>query len=281
MPAVVALDVRVRAGHPSIAILGEERMGSGTLVDSGGYILAVNYVILGAETVGVTLIDGRQFQARVVARDYESGMGLLKIPPKDLAAIRLGSSFDLCLGQEVFLIGAIGGTERRVTNGVVSYLGEFEAHWEFALDKGVGLTTVNPGFGGAPVFDLAGRVVGITLVNLPELLRSTLAVPIERYQLHRTELLEFGRIRSRPERAWVGVYVQPAAGGALVGGLVPGGPADQAGLLEGDMIIAVDFCTIENRRDFYEELWKHHPGEALVLKVLRDGAVDIMTVIAG
>lgn len=281
LPAVVSIEATVDPDHPSTQVLGTERMGTGVIVDTGGYLLTVNYVVLGANRLGVAAPDGRRFQAHVVAQDFNSGLAVLKIPPQDLPTVRLGSSMDILLGQQVFLVAAIGTIQRRVAEGFISYIGEFDTHWEYMLPKAIGVTIQNPGFGGAPLFDMAGRVVGIAALNLSEVARATVAIPVELYQLNRTELLEFGRVMSRPVPAWIGAYLQPVEQGVMVAGLVPGGPAEAAGIKEGDVIVAVDYCTVETRRDFYEELWKKRANEKVVLKILREEQVIALEVVSG
>lgn len=281
LPAVVSIEAAVKPGHPSTVVLGTERRGTGVIVDTGGYLLTVNYVVIGAYRLGVGLTDGRRFQAHLVARDFDSGLAVLKIPPQDLPVVRLGSSMDIILGQPVFLLTATGTVERRVAEGFISYLGEFDTHWEYMLSKAIGVTIQNPGLGGAPLFDLAGRVVGIAAFNVSEVARATIAIPVELYQLNRTELLEFGQVVSRPVRAWIGAHLQPTDRGVMVAGLVPGGPAEAAGIREGDIIIAVDFCSVETRRDLYEELWKKRAHDKVVLKILREEQVIVIEVVSG
>lgn len=281
LPAVVSIQATIRPHHPSTRVLGAERMGTGVIVDTGGYLLTVNYVVLGADHLGIGLSDGRHFQAKLAAQDFDSGLAVLKIPPQDLPAVRLGSSMDILLGQPVFLIAATSTSARRVAEGFITYLGEFDTHWEYMLDKAVGVTIQNPGFGGAPLFDLAGRVVGIVSLNLPEITRAGVAIPVELYQLNRTELLEFGHVASRPLRAWIGAHLQTVENGVLVAGLVPGGPAQAAGIREGDVIVAVNFCTVETRRDLYQELWKKRANEKVALNILRDEGVVTVEVMSG
>ncbi|MFQ5658362.1 MAG: S1C family serine protease, partial [Candidatus Methylomirabilales bacterium] len=184
LPAVVSIQSTIRPHHPTTRVLGAERMGTGVIVDTGGYLLTVNYVALGADHLGIGLSDGRHFQATLVAQDFDSGLAILKIPPQDLPAVRLGSSMDILLGQPVFLITATSPAAWRVAEGFVAYLGEFDTHWEYMLDKAIGVTIQNPGFGGAPLFDLAGRVVGIASLNLPEVTRAGVVIPVELYQLN-------------------------------------------------------------------------------------------------
>jgi S1-C subfamily serine protease len=281
LPAVVSIEAAVKPGHPSTVVLGTERRGTGVIVDTGGYLLTVNYVVIGAYRLGVGLTDGRRFEAHLVARDFDSGLAVLKIPPQDLPVVRLGSSMDIILGQPVFLVAATGMVERRVAEGFISYLGEFDTHWEYMLAKAIGVTMQNPGLGGAPLFDLAGRVVGIAAFNVSEVARATIAIPVELYQLNRTELLEFGQIVGRPRRAWIGAHVQPTDRGVMVAGLVPGGPAEAAGIREGDVIIAVDFCSVQTRRDLYEELWKKRAHDKVILKILREEQVLVIEMVSG
>ncbi|MFQ5847881.1 MAG: S1C family serine protease [Candidatus Methylomirabilales bacterium] len=281
LPAVVSIEARIGPAHPSTVILGTERRGSGVIVDTGGYLLTVNYAVMGANHLSVGIPDGRRFQAYVAAQDFTSGLAVLKIPPQDLPAVRLGSSMDLLLGQPVFLVAATGTVERRVAEGFISYLGDFDTHWEYMLPKAIGLTIQNPGLGGAPLFDLAGRVVGIASFNLAEVARATVAIPVELYQLNRTELLEFGRVVSRPVRPWIGAYLQPVEQGVMVAGVVPGGPAEAAGIQEGDVILAVDYCSVETRRDVYEELWKKRVHDKVVFKILRKEQVIAVEVVSG
>src|SRR3972149_4627967 len=129
------------------------------------------------------------------------------------------------------LHGGPGGWagEGGVGGGVILYPGGVDPHWEYMLSKAIGVTIQNPGLGGAPLFDLAGRVVGIAAFNVSEVARTTIAIPVELYQLNRTELLEFGQVVSRPMRAWIGAHLQPTDRGVMVAGLVPGGPAEAGG----------------------------------------------------
>ena len=269
LPGTVALAVRVREGHRSIPILGEERMGSGAVVDSRGYILTVNHVVLGAEEITVGLTDGRTLEARVAAQDYDTGLALLRLEKAGLTTLRMGSSLDLTLGDPVFAVGSTGQAERRGSGGLVTYLGEFDAEWEYMLDRAIVSTAENPGYGGGPLFDNRGLMVGVVLLNLEGIGQASLAIPVEAYRLHRLELLEHGGIVSRPRRAWLGCYVESVEGGMLISGMVAGGPAEVGGLKQGDRILEVGFCSVSARRDFYQELWKYRAGERVTLTVRR------------
>jgi len=269
LPGTVALAVRVREGHRSIPILGEERMGSGAVVDSLGYILTVNHVVLGAEEITVGLTDGRTLEARVAAQDYDTGLALLRLEKAGLTTLRMGSSLDLTLGDPVFAVGSTGQAERRGSGGLVTYLGEFDAEWEYMLDRAIVSTAENPGYGGGPLFDNRGLMIGVVSLNLEGIGQASLAIPVEAYRLQRLELLEHGGIVSRPRRAWLGCYVESVEGGMLISGMVAGGPAEVGGLKQGDRILEVGFCSVSARRDFYQELWKYRAGERVTLTVRR------------
>jgi S1-C subfamily serine protease len=280
LPVTAHVTARVAAAHPSTRILGTERMGSAVVVESSGLLLTVNYVVMGARRVRVTLTDGRRLDAKVAAQDFESGLALLRVPATGLPAARLASSEEVALGASVFVIAATGPTERRVAGGLVTDLGEFEAYWEYLLDRGIVSSAANPGFGGGPLFNLRGSVVGVVSLNLEGIGRESLAIPVEYYTRHRSELLRFGRVTSRPRRAWIGVFPHALEERLIVAGLVPDGPGERAGLLDGDVIVRVDDQEVSSRRDLYAALWRHEPGERVLLDVMREDRpqrVEVLT----
>ena len=206
LPSVAHIHTEIPASHPSTAILGDERMGTGTIVDPAGLILTVNYVVMGGRSIEVMLERGRIQKAEIVAQDFDVGLALLRVKRQGLPAARLASSETLALGTPVFATAAMAPRERRVAGGLVTQLGEFEAYWEYMLERGVISTAPNPGFGGGPLFTLAGTMVGVVSLNLNEITRSSLAIPIECFASYRDELLRHGRVVSRPQRAWLGVF---------------------------------------------------------------------------
>jgi S1-C subfamily serine protease len=280
LPVSAHLVARVPATHPSARILGTERMGSAVIVEPGGLLLTANYVVMGARRLRVTLTDGRRLEGRLAGQDFESGLAIVRVPATGLPAAALGSSERLSLGAPVFAMAATGPTERRVASGLITDLGEFEAYWEYLLDRGIVSSAANPGFGGGPLFDLRGTVVGIVSLNLEGIGRESLAIPVEYFTRHRAELLEFGRVQSRRRRAWIGVFPHPVDEGLVVAGLVPDGPGERAGLQEGDVILRVDAEEVSSRRALYAALWRHGPGERVVLHVMREDRVQRVEVLA-
>ena len=178
-------------------------------------------------------------------------------------------------------MASTGPQERPVAGGVVTYVGEFEAYWEYLLDRGIVSTAPNPGFGGGGLFTPAGRLVGVLSLNLNEVARSSLAIPVEHYVEHAEELVRYGRVASRPRRAWLGVFAHAVEDGVIIAGMVPDGPGARAGLQEGDLIVSLNAEEVSSRRELYMSLWRHEPGERLTLEVLRDNKVRRLEVMGG
>jgi S1-C subfamily serine protease len=281
LPSVVHIHVTVPRQHPSARILGDERMGSGLIVDAAGLILTVNYVVMGASTVEVAPLKGRRMRAEVVAQDFEVGLALLRVKRQGLPAATLLEGGSPERGESVVAVASTGVQEVRVSGGIVTYLGEFEEYWEYLLDRGIVSTAPNPGLGGGGLFTLSGRAVGVIYLNLNQVARSSLAIPVDFYRDHADELLRYGRVVSRPRRAWLGVFAHGLEDGVIIAGIVPGGPGDKGGLREGDLIVSLNAQEVSTRRDLYLSLWRHEPGEKLTLEVMRDNSVRRLELTGG
>jgi S1-C subfamily serine protease len=279
--SVVNLHATVPRDHPSAAILGEERMGSGVVVDEGGLILTVNSVVMGAASVQVSFLKGRRVRGEIVAQDFETGLAVVRIKRQGLVPARLGASENLDRGTPVVAVASTATQERRAGGGHVTYLGEFEAYWEYLLERGIVTSAANPGYGGGGLFDMGGRLLGILYLNLNEIARSSLSIPVDAFRTYEEELVRYGRVMSRPRRAWLGVFAHALEEGVIVAGVVPGGPGERAGLREGDVIVSFDAEEISSRRDLYMRLWRHEPGERIAIEVMRDNKVCRVDVTGG
>ncbi|MFQ5895785.1 MAG: S1C family serine protease, partial [Nitrospinota bacterium] len=274
LPAVVNIHARIPRANPSSNILGTERMGTGTLLDAEGHILTIGYIVLGAHRIRVNLSDGRSFSAHTKGYNVESGLAVVQLDGvprgEPLPAAALGDSTSLEVGQNVLIAAATEASDRQVTTGIVSALGPFDAYWEYMLDRAILTTASNPGFGGGPLLDYRGKLVGVVSLNLGPGGGMTLAVPLELYFQERDELLDLGG-PARAPRPWLGVYSQPHEQGLLVVGVVPESPADEADVEEGDAIIALNSERFESRREFYERLWQGRAGDMVSLALSREG----------
>ncbi len=281
LPSVVHIHTEVPSAHPSTRILGDERMGTGTVVGRDGLILTVNYVVMGGKTIEVTFERGRSQRAEIIAQDFDVGLALLKVKRQGLPVPPMISSERVARGTPVFALASLGARERRVAGGTVTYIGEFEAYWEYLLERGIVASAANPGFGGGPLFTLLGQMVGVVYLNLNEIARNSLTIPTECYETNREELLRYGRVVSRPQRAWLGVFAHPLEEGVVVAGVVPNGPGARSGVQEGDVIVALDSREVATRKELYLSLWRHGPGERIALEVLRDNELRVVHVTGG
>ena len=272
------LRAEIPPAHPSAAILGEERMGAGVAV-SPDLVLTAHYLVLGASGVEVTGLDGRARKVERISLDHESGLALLTLDRPDLQPAKLAGSEPLKPGHEVFLLTCTGEKEWRGASGHVTFVGPFEAFWEYMLDAAIMTTIVNPGLAGGPLFDRHGHVEGIVSLGLAAVGRYSLAVPIALFHAGRARM-ESGELPSE-RRAWIGFYPQANDDGVAVQGVVPGGPAEGAGLERGDLVVSVDGHPVKTLRQLYRTLWQRGPGDRVDLQVLREEAIRVIEVVAG
>jgi serine protease Do len=277
IPTTVDLQVLVPEDHPSTRNLGSERTGSGTIVDPDGYILTVNYVVTGASSITATLADGEHYSADIVEQDLDSGVALLKIPARGLPFLKPAADAAV-LGQASLIVASSGNNERKVSGGYVTSLDPYDGHWEYMLDRTIRVTAPNPGFGGGTLANFKAELMGVVSLNLAEVGKFSLAIPIDYYSANETAFKQHRLISNRP---WLGFYPQLFAGHIVIGGIVPGGPADQSGLKEGDIILEVERAQIRSRRQLYQELWKKRTGERISLRVLRNETGIEINVIGG
>ena len=273
--ATVGVHSHIPSTHVSTAIgLGTDRRGTGTIVSRDGLILTVHYLLLGAQNVIVTLPGGEQLEAKIVGKDYSTGVGLLKID-REVPCVEVVPSEKCIVGQEAFTVSSLGGEKRCADCGIITYLGPFDAVWEFVLDKCVCVTasSLNIGMSGGPICNLNAQVVGISYLNFADLSRAILGVPSESFLAARDELVTHGHRTTTVPRAWLGVLSYTLREHVVIAGVMPGGPGEKAGLQQGDLVISIDDTDINDRRVLYEALGNHRPGEHINLKVLRNNRV--------
>jgi len=279
--ATVGVHSHIPSTHVSTAIgLGTDRRGTGTVVSPDGLILTVHYLLLGAKNVIVTMPGGDQLEAKIVGKDYSTGIGLLKIDRAKTAHVEVVSSGKCVVGQEAFTVSSMGGEKRCADCGIITYLGPYDAVWEFVLDKCVCVTapSLNTGLSGGPICNLNAQVIGISYLNFADLSRAILGVPSENYLCVRDELIKHGRRTSAAPRAWLGVLSYTLREHVVIAGVMPGGPGEKAGLQQGDLVISIDDTDVNDRRVLYEALANRRPGENVNLKVLRNNRVHQLAI---
>ena len=279
--SVVFLHAEIPAEHPSASILGEERMGAGVAV-TPEQVLTAHYLVLGASTAEVVGLDSRERRVDRVSIDHESGLALLTVEGAGFEPARLRpEEEELKPGDPVFLLTCTGDKERRGASGHVSFVGPFEAFWEYMLDRAIMTTMVNPGLAGGPLLDAHGRVAGIVSLGLAAVGRYSLAIPTALFH-ERRALLESGRpVPEAERRAWIGFYPQAHEDAVAVSGVVSGGPADSAGLQRGDLLVSLDGRAVQDLRQLYRALWRKAPGEVVGMQVLREESIHVIEIVAG
>ena len=276
VPATVSIRSVTPQRHPSARILGTERTGSGAIIDDEGHILTVGYVVMGARTIEVTLPDQQQYPATLLFQDFESGMAILQTPARDLPTVPLGQSNSLSEGDHVIIVAATDQAQRMASPGFISALRPFDAYWEYMLDQAILTTAMNPGFGGGPLLNASGEMIGVLSLNLNSPKEMSLAIPIDLFHRIKDSLLTFGEVADRRPRPWVGIYSEAVEGGVAVIGLIPNGPASRAGLEVKDVILELDGVEVSGRRELYEAMWRRRAGDELRFTVQR--AEDIREV---
>jgi S1-C subfamily serine protease len=280
VPATVSIRATIPQRHPSARILGTERTGSGVIVDAEGHILTVGYVVMGARTIEVTLPNRQQYPATLVCQDFESGIAVLRTPSRDVPSVPLGHSSPLQEGDKVIIVAATDQTQRMASPGFISALRRFDAYWEYMLDRAILTTAMNPGFGGGPLLDAFGQMVGVLSLNLNSPKEMSLAIPIDLFHQIKDSVFTFGHIAGRRPRPWVGIYTDPVEGGLAVVGLIPNAPASRAGIEVKDIILELDSVEVSGRRELYDLMWKKRAGDELTFTIQRGEEIQEIRVIS-
>jgi Do/DeqQ family serine protease len=260
-----------------------QNVGSGVIVDAEqGYIITNNHVIERADEIVVTLRDGRRAEAELVGRDPETDVALLRIPAEDLVALPLADSDDLRVGDFVLAIGNPFGLGQTVTSGIVSALGRTGLAAEGFQDFIQTDASINPGNSGGPLVNLRGEVVGINTAILAPTggnIGIGFAIPSNMASGVMRQLVEFGEVR----RGRLGVAIQDltpelaqALGigvrrGVVIAQVVPGSPAEQAGLREGDVVTRVNRRAVQNAAELRNVIGLLRIGDQVTLEVIRNG----------
>ncbi|MDO8539701.1 MAG: DegQ family serine endoprotease [Opitutaceae bacterium] len=267
-------------------------LGSGVIISADGYVATNNHVVTGADEVLVTLDDGRELKAKVVGRDPQTDIAVIKVDAKDLPAITFADSNTIEVGDRVLAIGNPFGIGETVTTGIVSAKGRRPG---LGLDYEDFVQTdaaINPGNSGGALVDINGRLIGINTAILSRtggFQGVGLAVPSNLVSQVADGLVKHGKV----VRGYLGVGTQDvtpalaesldlkARSGALVADVQPDSPAAKAGLKTGDVITAVNDQPVEDSHRLSFTIGAVAPGTKLDLDVLRDGDSKKLKVTAG
>ncbi|GAK54409.1 PDZ/DHR/GLGF protein [Candidatus Moduliflexus flocculans] len=255
---IVRFQAYIPENRHSANILGAVRQGTGVIINAQGYILTAGYLVMEAENIQVAFSDDRIVEAEVVGIDYESGLGLIRLlEAGDIQPIVLGNSSRVTPGQLTITIGDSTEAQARiVTNGRITDVAPFIGYWEYLLDRALYVIPQNPAFGGSPLFNLEGEVIGIVSLQLNQQQGMNLAIPIELLYDIESELIRFGRVMSRRPRTWTGMYHAPYQKGIIVVDVMPESPAEEAGIEKGDLITHIAGNRVKTEEQLLRQLWE-------------------------
>ena len=257
-----------------------ESLGSGVILDASGVVVTNDHVISGASRIWVTTADGRELEAKLEGADADNDLAVLTVEAKNLKAVKIGTTADLMIGETVIAIGNPFGLSNTVTTGIVSAVhrtvkGESGRNYSDFLQTDA---AINPGNSGGALVNVLGELIGINTAIVGGANTIGFAIPIDRARRVVDELLHYGEVKS----VWLGLrgtsvsLGQPLRSGARGQGLrvrsvYPNSPAARAGLLPGDVVIAIDGRPVEGRDDFDTALASAGTGRALAVSFRRDG----------
>ena len=272
-------------GMPEMPERNQRSLGSGVIVDSKGVILTNNHVVEDADDIAVTLSDEREYAAEIVGTDPASDLAVIKLvePPADLEALPFGDSASLRLGEAVLAIGNPFGVGQTVTLGIVSAKGRTNVRIVDYADFIQTDAAINPGNSGGALVNMRGELVGI---NTAILSRSGgyqgigFAIPSNMASTLMQDLLDDGKV----SRGFLGVFIQdlspqlaeamgvdPSTKGVVVSDVMEGGPANEAGIAAGDVILSVDGTPVDSAARLRLVIAGKGGDSGVKISLLRDG----------
>jgi serine protease Do len=263
-------------------------LGSGFVISPDGYVLTNYHVIKDADEVVVRLSDRRELVAEVVGHDERSDIALLKITAEELPVVRFGRSQDLKVGSWVLAIGSPFGFEHTVTAGILSAKGRSLPRDSYVpfLQTDV---AINPGNSGGPLFNLEGEVVGVNsqiYSRTGGFMGLSFAIPIEVVM----DVVEQLQAQGHVTRGWLGVLIQDVTRelaesfqmdkleGALVAQVLPGSPAEKAGVEVGYVVLGFGDQEVIRSSDLPPIVGRAKVGEKVPVRVIRNGKPSTLTV---
>lgn len=295
-------------------VVPQQGSGSGVVVSKEGHIITNNHVIQGASSIKVIFKGGEEYSGRVVGTKPEMDIAVIEVdaPPEKLKPANFGSSERLEVGSFVLAVGNPFGLKKTATLGIVSALNRTISTGEGSTLRHMIQTdaSINPGNSGGPLINLEGEVVGINTAILSPSggnIGIGFAIPIEDARATMKEILKKGE-EKQGENAWLGIRGYTLSEelarklnleveeGAVVAQVVPGSPADQAGLkggniqalidgrvflIGGDVILEIDGERIGSMEEVVEIISSHQPGDEIEITYLREGAQRTLEVTLG
>lgn len=272
--ALVKVHTRALPDARSADTLGTDREGTGIVIDDKGLILTIGYLIVEADQVEIVDDQGHTLPGQVVGYDHSSGLGLVRpLVPLKASPMPLGDSGKLAETDPVLIVND-GGREQATLAYVVSRR-PFIGSWEYLVDQAIFTSPPTLNWSGAALIGKDGKLLGVGSMILRDAteadphLPGNMFVPIDLLKPILPELIRTGH-RSGPARPWLGVVADEVQGRLIVTRVSPEGPAEQAGLKAGDIILAVGNEAVRSQAEFYRLLWgRGAAGSDIPLRLLQ------------
>ena len=265
-------------------------LGSGVIIDKRGLVLTNFHVIKGADEILIRLSDKREYRGQIMGTDPKTDLAVVKFQPDhEVTVATLGNSDALRVGEWAIAIGNPFGLDQTVTVGVISATGRSDvgiATYENFIQTDA---SINPGNSGGPLVNLKGQVIGVNTAIVAAGQGIGFAIPINMVKRVVDQLVDKGKV----VRGWLGVALQPLSldlaqslglegtNGAVVGSTITGSPAAQAGLEQGDVIVAFDKIPVEDYRHVQRLVAESRVGKSVTLQIVRKKQkMDVTVMIA-
>jgi Do/DeqQ family serine protease len=265
-------------------------LGSGVIIDKRGLVLTNFHVIKGADEILIRLSDKREYRGQIMGTDPKTDLAVVKFQPDhEVTVASLGNSDALRVGEWAIAIGNPFGLDQTVTVGVISATGRSDvgiATYENFIQTDA---SINPGNSGGPLVNLKGQVIGVNTAIVAAGQGIGFAIPINMVKRVVDQLVDKGKV----VRGWLGVALQPLSldlaqslglegtNGAVVGSTITGSPAAQAGLEQGDVIVAFDKIPVEDYRHVQRLVAESRVGKSVTLQIVRKKQkMDVTVMIA-
>ena len=277
LDAMVAIRAEVPEDAFTAPILGTDRGGNGVVIGDDGVVLTIGYLITEAQTIWLTTNRGVVVPGYPLAYDQATGFGLIRaLAPLGVASLARGSAAACARGDRVYVLGH-GAAEHALKAKLVDKR-EFDGYWEYLLEEALFTAPAHPEWSGAALLDENGLLVGIGSLLVQEevdgrTVQGNMMVPIDLLEPILENMLATGR-SGAPPRPWLGMYAGESDEQVQVGGVAAGGPAQKAGIRQGDLVIDVAGTRVTSLPALLRAVWKLGPaGTTIPLKIARGGDV--------
>jgi len=273
--------VSVKALAPEDAFtaksLGTERLGHGIVIRQSGLVLTVGYLIIEAQEVWLRTIDGRVIAGHALAYDQETGFGLVQaMSSLDLPVLPFGSSREVAPGDSLIIAGS-GGREATLQAHCVARQ-PFAGYWEYWISDAIMSAPAHPFWGGAAAIDEHGRLAGVASLQVEagdgkQSQSLNMVIPIDLLPPVLDDLVKYGR-PNKPPRPWLGIYATEIGDRIVIAGVADDGPAEQAGVEVGDILLAVAGEKPGSLGEVWRRVWAEGPaGVEIPLMVERQDRI--------